>query len=377
MNILMIVPKFPFPIAGGLEKQSFILSKSLTKLGCNVSVLSLKHCKNHEDFEKLNNINVTRLTDTFLSFKSQIVIAFRILLFFITNYKKIDLVHIHQHSLLGIYSILVSKLFNKKVLLKLPNVGSKGLSGLKNHKFSSIRYYIIKKADAIVSMTNIHKNELLDIGYSINKILMVPNGVESQNNTNKNDNDQITFTYVGRLVPQKGIDNLIHVWQHLSKNFKNINLEIWGHGSEFSSIEIKIKTGDLNNVFLRGHSDLLIEIYKNCNVFILPSFTEGMSNSIFEAMSFGIPVLASDVGGSDIQLKKYSDSCIFKSNDTNDLKSKIIGLINNKKIRNEIGLYNYNRVNEFFDIKKVAKAYFENYNCIIQNKDLINYPIYD
>ena len=83
----MVVPKFPYPIVGGLENQAFLLSKELLKKDVKISVLSLKHGNSNK---KINGINIKRLSENFFGIKLKLILIPKILaiLDFLPHIKK-------------------------------------------------------------------------------------------------------------------------------------------------------------------------------------------------------------------------------------------------------------------------------------------------
>lgn len=372
----MFVPKFPPPTVGGLENQSYLLSKELLNYSIDVDVLSTLFSNEQLSFELLNGIKIHRMK----FFNSNVLILIYQILFIpkflFVRRKKYDLIHIHQHSLIGLYVLFFSKLFGYKVVVKLPNLGKNGLIGLYKSYLGGFKIKLLKKADAIIAMTPIHKNELLDLFFPEKIIASIPNGVLVYDNFVPNiSNEKIKFCYVGRLEEQKGILFLLECWAEIAQDYPNIILEIWGDGSLKTDIFDLIKyKGLCGSVSLMGHTDKVIEVLKASDVFIITSFTEGMSNSILEAMSFGKSIIASNVGGACLQFKDNFHNSTYELNDKFKLIQLIIRNIEDVDFRLENGKINFNR-SKVFHIRNVARQYKELYLkvCVGSKLDNFNY----
>ena len=119
--------------------------------------------------------------------------------------------------------------------------------------------------------------------------------------TKKSNKHAPYFLYVGRYNFSKGPDTLLRVFEEFSKTNKNFKLKIVGSGWDKNQIPQKIRT----NVELLGNQDDLSEVYTNASAFLFTSRTEGYPNVLAEACSFGIPIISTKVGDSEIILKDY------------------------------------------------------------------------
>lgn len=165
------------------------------------------------------------------------------------------------------------------------------------------------------------------------------------NYTDKEANGKIEryILFVGRLVPEKGIDYLIKAFNELKTNIKLI---IVGESSFTDKYVSYLHSISGKNIQFLGFVDhgRIQELYKNAYLFVLPSEVEGSPISLLEAMSYGKCVLVSDIPES---LEIIEDSGFsFRSGDYLDLKDKLRYLIDNPKVVKETGLRARNRMRE-------------------------------
>jgi len=134
---------------------------------------------------------------------------------------------------------------------------------------------------------------------------------------------------VGRLVKEKGFDKLIEAFKQLSHS--SLKLVIAGdadHPDTYTQ-ELKEVCRKHGNIVLTGFikGDKLAQLYTYTQLFVLPSTHEGLPIALLEAMSYGCPVLASDIpANKEIGLP---DECYFRSGDSTNLQQAL-----NTKIRN-------------------------------------------
>lgn len=103
-----------------------------------------------------------------------------------------------------------------------------------------------------------------------------------------------TVLAVGRLVPVKGFDVLLHAWAHVAPRARGWSLDIVGEGAEREALETLRRTLKLDSVrFLGAHPDIADD-YRRASVFCLSSRYEGFGLVLAEAMSFGLPIVSTD-----------------------------------------------------------------------------------
>lgn len=369
VGILFIVPKYPYPIQGGLEKQAFILARELVKLGLRVTVLSLKFSIEQQDFICDEGVEVYRIRGGSNSL-SRIIQIFKIPVFLWKRRHFYDIVHIHQHSYFGLYCHFWSKTLGFKVVQKLPNLGRRGLIGLASSRFGSIKIGLLKRSDALIAMTDSHFNELKLLGFKESLVCSIPNGVVhyrdlmEQRKGIEFQNAGVRFCYIGRLERQKGIMFLLEAWKVVVGDSSIHTLEICGDGSLVGDISKFVSDNDLSrSVFLSGYTDKVSEVLERSDVFVITSETEGMSNAILEAMAFGKSIIASKVGAAHIQFKSNFSNSVFELND----QDKLVELIKLNMNNHDFRLYN-ERVNwersHSFKIDIVAKKYMSLYYAL-------------
>ena len=111
--------------------------------------------------------------------------------------------------------------------------------------------------------------------------------------------DRIVIGSVGRLVPIKDHKTLLQAAEILVRQGRDVHVLIVGSGSELPKLQAQAAASqDLaGRALFLGASDRVPELLNAMDVFVLPSISEGMSNTILEAMATGLPVVVSRSGG--------------------------------------------------------------------------------
>jgi glycosyltransferase involved in cell wall biosynthesis len=167
------------------------------------------------------------------------------------------------------------------------------------YPFKRIFSYIFNQSAAVVSLggklTNIIKGQLKQ---SDTQIVVLPNGVElKKRGVFSNANEPLRVLFVGRFAHNKGIGTLFEAIAALSVSgeLSHYEFHLTGKGPLF---EHYVQTNTYSNVYLHGFvgDEQLQALYHSCDLFLLPTWFEGMPTVVLEAMSFAKPAIVSDVG---------------------------------------------------------------------------------
>lgn len=365
----MVLPKYPLPVVGGLERQAHELSKVLNKKGVDVQVLSSKFNPDSPKFEVVESIPVYRISLSRLKwvrfFQSPVQLFWT--LFKLRN--TYDIIHLHQFGWFGLFGIVSAKLLSKPTITKLPNVGERGIPGLQNSKLGCIMLSILLRSDAIVAMSRESVAELKAVKFPLSRVLQTPNGIRSSLKINRikyqADSNKVRVVFVGRLIMQKGVKTLLYAWQIISQKYTNAELEIWGVGPLLDEMEsLSKELGITQSIQFCGHVEDVVDRLTSMDIFVLPSYIEGNSNAILEAMSAGLPIVATNVGGAAMQVGRACADFLFDPKDIEKLAELLGKLVNDVELRKRIGKKMQTRVKENFDIQHVADTYISVYTSL-------------
>ena len=367
-RVLMYVPQFPYPIVGGLERQALRLSAALIAKGVTVLALSGKIEPDQPLRENVEGVEVVRRPwprSKLLRYIFNPVDTF-IVLFRIRN--EFDVLHVHQNSLAGLYAILIGRLLGKPVLTKLPNVGDLGVPGIQSQAFGMLRIAALKKSAGIVAMTRESVSELDAIGYPEERVLLVSNGIEIRESiaSSHRKKGPLRVVFVGRLNEQKQLPNLIGAWKKL-KDEKPLDarLEIWGDGPDQPALKQLCRKLDVeDSILFQGYCESVREVLADADVFVLPSRIEGNSNSILEAMEAGLPIVATTVGGAEMQVGPEGAKLLCPPGDMNALAERLQLVLADSKLRIRTGAAMRCRVEKHFNINRIADIYIEAYRSL-------------
>jgi len=179
----------------------------------------------------------------------------------------------------------------------------------------------------------------------------------------KKNKDLFTIICVSRVTPRKGIRFLIQSFKILSRRYDYLRLVIVGDGNERASLEDLVQSLEIKEkvVFTGPIShDKVWEYYQKASIFVLPSLNEGMSNTMLEALACGLPLLATDTGGTRELVTDNKNGFIIKMKDSNDLAEKIEKFLLDKSLEEKMGKES-RLLAEKLSWESVAKEYINLY----------------
>jgi glycosyltransferase involved in cell wall biosynthesis len=369
VRILMAVPKYPFPVVGGLERQSHELAKALVQRGHAVHAVSSRFDPGQNEFEVIDGVRLHRAKWIGFGPARFLLFPFSLARILFKLKQDLDLVHVHNVSWFGAFVTLLAKALGLPVIAKLPNTGDFGIPGMRRGPFGFLRVALFKRSDAIIAMTPESVAELEGIGYSTAQVLKVTNGIPlfPAPSQKPRSSETVDSIYVGRLSSEKGLSDLLHAWASVkARAARRIKLRVIGDGpqeKELQALSLALGLGETVEFF--GYcGDVHAELAK-ANLFVLPSYAEGNSNAILEAMSAGLPIVATRVGGASIQIGSDGERFLVPPGDRPALAGALLEFIEDEALRLRLGAAMRTRIESMFAIDRVAAIYEQAYELIL------------
>jgi len=286
--------------------------------------------------------------------------------------RQIQIVHINTS--LGVKSVLRDLLFAfyARILGKKCIVFFRGWSS-ENEKLMQDKYKWLLKlylyhTDALITLSKRSQNTLKSWGYK--KKIYIETTLVDDNlllgfDINKKIircSDKITLLFLARLEKEKGIFELIEACDSLIYRGYQIRLLIAGKGRAEKEILARVKNKEYIKILGYVMGKDKAQVFSESDIYILPSYTEGMPNSVLEAMAFGLPVIVTPVGGLPDIIKEGDNGYFIPIGNSIVLAETIIRLINDKNLMYNISLYNYNEAQKYYAsnvVKRIENIYTE------------------
>jgi glycosyltransferase involved in cell wall biosynthesis len=325
---LCVVTHTFLPHVGGIERVVYEQCKRLRQKQFEPMVLT--HRNHTEKNYVFDGIRVRCYDSLNIGFRLGIPYAIpqvTSLKTFLESVKSSDLIHVHGHPYLSsLLAAKIAKRYSKPLVLTQHNtfIAYKGI--LWDHiewmNDYAIGKQVLKEADKIVVVSNATKNYVLSLDAAPEKVEVLHNGVDLnrfrpltgiKDEMRKKlgiSKDSCVVLTVRRLVYKNGIDTLIESAKIAIRKNPRLVFVVVGKGPDFAQVKGRIEQlGIQENFKLTGFvSDEDLPVYYNtADFFVLPSKSgEGLPLVALEAMSCGVPVIATDVGGtSEVMNEDY------------------------------------------------------------------------
>lgn len=256
---------------------------------------------------------------------------------------RFDLVHAHFAYPAGFAAALLGQIFNKPVVLTVR--GSDINLFPTDPALKKLIKYALHHATHIIAVSKDLKSKVIGLGIQRDRISVIPNGVDLHTfrpMARKLARKQLGLAthgniiiYIGALEPVKGVNNLLHAFIELcnANVAPELILVMVGTGSLQKHTTRLIAKSDLNHrvIFHSYLEQQLISLWLNAsNVLCLPSINEGRANVLYEAMACGIPVVATNVGGTPEVVSSNKLGKLIPPQNVRDLKNALADALSEK-----------------------------------------------
>ncbi len=173
----------------------------------------------------------------------------------------------------------------------------------------------------------------------VDNVVHIPNFVQGKYYAGAVDQNSAKLLFLGRLSKEKGVSCLLRAMPLVLSACPDVSLMIIGEGSERRSLEaLSDKLNIRKKVCFTGavENDKIGKYLEGSTVFILPSlWMENCPVAGLEALSFGIPIIGSNIGGILEIIRDVETGLLFRRDDYGDLADKICMLLKNRELLNE------------------------------------------
>ena len=346
MRICMLTSEFP-PDLGGISYHVYNLSNKLVERGHNVTVITRGKWRK-SDYEKIDGISIYRVR-----FIPSYPDIFKLHGFFVNKLfrsmeSSFDLVHMHGMLIPVIHTSLPTVLTPHGTIRgDIINTPVKSfwflMVKLLGKQLVNTERYLLNHADVITAVSQSYVDGIRK-HYRLDKEITVINpGMDTEYFTpgRNADKDNTYILYTGRLETRKGLVDLVESAKYVCQRYPGIKFVLSGKGT----IEGYLKRL-VNNLGLEGNfhfvgyvdRDALLEYYQNAAIYVLPSYYEGLPATLLEAMSCGIPPVATAVEGTSEVIIDGETGLLVPPRNAEKLAEAMLKLLDDEEARKQIGL---------------------------------------
>ena len=213
-----------------------------------------------------------------------------------------------------------------------------------------------KRADKIIMISDFERRsfEKMVKPRKYKNLVTIKNGVEDEFSKYKGvECKKNSICYVGRIVKYKGTKELVEAFDVVSEKYPNVELSIYGDGEDFEKYK-KMASGS-KKIHFRGKTSEPLKVMAENEIFVLPSYREGLSLSLLDAAMMEKKIIASDVDGNPEVVIDKKTGLLVPAKNVEKLAEAMIYMLKNKKEAAEMAKNARKYYEENFDFEKRFK----------------------
>lgn len=362
-NWTKIIENIILLLNGIKQPKVLMIGSDPSVLGGMSSVISLY--KKHGLFDGTVNYLTSHRSGSIFSKILHFAVFLVKYLFILAANKSLKIVHTHVSHKGSFFRkaliIEIAKILNKKVIFHIH--GSEFDEFYKNSPVfvKKLITATLNKSDLIFVLSN-QWAKAVGEKCSSEKIRIIYNPVEIiENNSDKlRETEQVNVLFMGKIGKRKGVYDIIEAARLI--NDLNVKINLYGDG-EINEVRGIVSENHLDQkILVNDWINDRQKAYQESDIFILPSYNEGLPVSICEAMANALPVIATNTGGIPDQIEDGNNGFLIERGDYITLAEKIGILARNINLREKMGAEGYKIAKEKFDINVIIPQLKEAYD---------------
>lgn len=287
----------------------------------------------------------------------------------ITN-RAIKVVHVHTASYGSFFRkcwvVLLARLFGKKSIIHMHGAGFNVFYNKMPFPVQSFIRSVLRSSDVLIALSSQWKTDLARISAHPDIRILYNPTILKKPVYDAPPSETVNFLFMGRLGQRKGVYDIIESARKLASD--NIKIRLYGDGEIENIRQMVSVNGVQDKVAVCGwidgsHKD---QTYREANVLLLPSYHEGLPISILEAMAYGLPVLATDVGGISEAVKDGVNGFLIQPGECEKLAERIEELAVSPELRRTMGQRGYELAMEKFALPVIIRQLEALYDELIK-----------
>ncbi len=300
--------------------------------------------------------------------RKKLIVFLKAFYYFLKKIRRVKFIHVHLSSDASFWRksifVVIAHFYKIPVIIHLHASGFvnfySNAGNTKKHFIKSV----FSKANLIFVLSNdmemFVQGLLLKVETHLfpNPVVIAPAQYDLKIKNNK-------ILFLGRIIKEKGIEELLSAINLVVQEIPNLQLIIGGDGNMDMLYSLIDKYKLKNNVVIKGWmNDEEKKILMNeSSILVLPSYNEGQSVAILEAMSSYLPVIATAVGGNTFLIDNFKTGILIPVRNSEALADAILKVIQNNVLQKELAIAARKQVEGKFDSKVILKRMLDIYSC--------------
>ncbi len=227
-------------------------------------------------------------------------------------------------------------------------------------------------ADGVFALSPTLKNSLVKRGNPPDKIDVISTGVDTNRFTVRPEamvrSRPRKLLYVGRVTKIKALEYAIEAFVNIRREYSDLKFIICGDGGGYKyALKQKYKTAP--GLIFKDYVpyELLPNIYKECDIFVFPSLSEGLPNVVLEAMASGLPVIATNIPINSLLLDNGRRGILVDTCSDISIIEGIRRIITDIEFRINCVKASRKYIEEFHSFEAVRSKYWDFFNRVLDN----------
>ena len=291
--------------------------------------------------------------------------------------KNCDILHVHMSADNSFYrkAVFIRKAYKEKKKIIIHMHGSTFDLFYKERCNESQKQEvkeIFRMADRVIALSEDWKEFLAEYICEEDKIEVIYNAVKIPDVYEKDYNNQ-KMLFLGILGHRKGTYDLIEVLPEIFAKYPAAHISFGGDGEREQAEQLCREKGIADHVTFLGwvRGTEKEKLLKECSMYVLPTYHEGMPMSVLEAMSYGMAVVSTYVGGIPHLIRDGENGRLCEAGDTDGLKAILEELLAQPEKRMELGRKAEEKIQNEFDVQVSIQKVNALYNRVCGNADIV------
>lgn len=314
--IMVLDSVFPSNGGGGAEFQVKTIATYFRQQGVPVGiVVPMVSYGSQLARETVDGVGVQRISYPNARLLGGVVLLLRLAVMLVRQRNSYSVIHAHIAGKMAAMASVIGRMLGKTVVVKLTGyqelqhgILAEGSGG----PVTIIVRWGIKRATRVHAISSRLRSRLLARGFRESQILALPNAVDTARFSPSSDirsaqraklgvrDSTRIYAYTGRLAEEKGVDLLVAAWARGIPREADAQLWLVGSGASAAELAERIRRQSLESqVVMMGAIQGIEDLLRAADIFVLPSYSEGLSNALLEAMATGLPVVGTRVSGTE------------------------------------------------------------------------------